>query len=176
MQSTSTRTIFLPTISLALVLGAGLVLHPAIARAQSADANGQPAAPAAAATTAAAPGRGDCSSNSDDSNIQSGCAVTYELGDCPDNADDLGQGKTFTCSCPAHADPAPVYGTDVYTPDSGLCTAAVHAGALQHGAAGSVIVQIVASPPVFKGTTRNGIKSEVWPKPAAAAIQFAPAK
>lgn len=169
MQSTSTRTIFLPAISLLLVLGAGLVLLPAHPRAHAADASGQPAA---AATTAA----GGCSSKSDDSNIQSGCAVAYELGDCPDNAAGLGQGKTFTCICPALADPASVYGTDVYTPDSGLCTAAVHAGALRQGAAGSVIFQIVASPPVFKGTTRNGIKSEVWPKAADAAVQFAPTK
>lgn len=166
MQSTSTGTIFLPTTSLALVLGAALVLLPAIARAQSADASGQPAAPS----------RGDCSGKSDDPNVQSMCAVTYELGDCPDNAADLGRGKTFTCTCPALADPAPVYGTDVYTPDSGLCTAAVHAGALQQGATGSVIFRIVASPPVFKGTTRNGIKSEIWAQPAEAAVQFAPAK
>jgi hypothetical protein len=150
MRSTSTRTIFPQTLSLALALGAGLILLPPVSRAQSTDANNQPAATNAAAA--------------------------LDLGDCPDNADDLGQGKTFTCSCSALADPAPVYGTDVYTPDSGLCTSAVHAGALQQGAAGSVIFQVVASPPVFKGTTRNGIKSEVWPQAAEAAVQFAPAK
>jgi hypothetical protein len=155
MQSTSTRTIFPQTLSLAVAFGAGLILLPPVSRAQSTDANSQPAAMAVAATNAAA---------------------ALDLGDCPDNADDLGQGKTFTCSCPALADPAPVYGTDVYTPDSGLCTAAVHAGALQQGAASSVIFQVVASPPVFKGTTRNGIKSGVWPQPADAAVQFAPAK
>jgi|SRR5882672_7255581 len=155
MPSTSIRTIFLQTISLALAFGAGLALLPAVSRAQSADATSQPAAPGATATAAPA---------------------ALDLGDCPDNADDLGQGKTFTCTCPALADPSAIYGTDVYAQDSGLCTAAVHAGALKQDAAGSVVFQIVASPPVFKGTTRNGIKSEVWSKPADAAFQFTPAK
>jgi hypothetical protein len=152
MQSTSTGTIFLATKGLALALGVGLVLLPALARAQSTDATSQPAATATAAPAA------------------------LDLGDCPDNADDLGQGKTYSCACPALADPAPIYGSDVYAEDSGLCTAAVHAGALKQDTAGSVTFQVVASPPVFKGATRNGIKSEVWPKPAAAAFQFVATK
>jgi hypothetical protein len=110
MQSTSTGIIFLATKGLALVLGVGLVLLPALARAQSTDATSQPAAPDATATAAPA---------------------ALDLGDCPDNADDLGQGKRYSCACPALADPAPIYGSDVYAEDSGLCTAAVHAGALK---------------------------------------------
>jgi hypothetical protein len=155
MQSTSTGMIFLSARSLAPALLAGLVLLPALARAQSAEATSQPAAPSAAPTPAPA---------------------ALDLGECPDNADDLGQGKTYSCTCPALADPAPMYGSDVYAQDSGLCAAAVHAGVLKQDAAGSVIFQVVASPPIFKGATRNGIKSEVWPKPAAAAFQFVAAK
>ena len=78
MRSTSTRTIFPQTLSLALALGAGLILLPPVAQAQSTDANSQPAATNAAAA--------------------------LDLGDCPDNADGLGQGKTFTCNCP----PSPI--------------------------------------------------------------------
>lgn len=155
MQSTSTGAFFLARQSLALALAAGLALAPALTRAQSTDATSEPAAPDGAATAAPA---------------------ALDLGDCPDNADDLGPGKTYSCSCPALADAAPIYGSDVYAQDSALCTAAVHAGVLKQDAAGSILFQVVASPPVFKGTTRNGVKSEVWPKPAAAAFQFVPAK
>jgi len=155
MQSTSTGTIFLAAKGLALALAAGLALLPALARAQSTDTTSQSATPNAPPSPAQA---------------------ALDLGDCPDNADDLGQGKTYSCSCPALADAAPIYGSDVYAQDSALCTAAVHAGVLKQDAAGSILFQVVASPPVFKGTTRNGVKSEVWPKPAAAAFQFVPAK
>jgi hypothetical protein len=102
--------------------------------------------------------------------------AALDLGDCPDNAVGLDQGKTFSCACPALGEPAIVYGSDVYTPDSNICTAAVQAGALQRSAAGSVTLQTIASPQVFKGATRNGIKSEAWAQPADAAFQFAPAK
>ena len=99
-----------------------------------------------------------------------------DLGDCPDNAVGLDQGKTYSCACPALGEPAIVYGSDIYTADSNICTAAVQAGALQRSAAGSVTLQTIASPQVFKGATRNGIKSEAWAQPADAAFQFAPAK
>jgi len=41
---------------------------------------------------------------------------------------------------------------------------------------GSVTLQTIASPQVFKGATRNGIKSQAWAQPADAAFQFTPAK
>jgi hypothetical protein len=141
---------------IALAFGAGLILLPHGAPAQSASTD-QPAAPAATLTAPSA-------------------VAALDLGDCPDNAAGLDQGKTFACACPALADAATVYGSDVYTADSGICTAAVHAGVLQRGIAGNVILQTIASPQVFKGATRNGIKSEAWAQPADAAFQFAPAK
>ena len=52
-----------------------------------------------------------------------------------------------------------VWGTDVYTTDSQLATAAVHAGVLRAGQTGVVKVTIVASPPVFVGSTRHGVTS-----------------
>jgi hypothetical protein len=50
-----------------------------------------------------------------------------------------------------------VWGSDVYTTDSSLETAAVHAGVLKPGQIGIVKVTIVAPPPFFNGTTRNGV-------------------
>jgi hypothetical protein len=53
-----------------------------------------------------------------------------------------------------------VWGTDIYTADSSLAAAAVHAGVLKAGQAGIVKVRIVAPPPpAYQGSTRNGVTS-----------------
>lgn len=56
-----------------------------------------------------------------------------------------------------------LWGSDVYTTDSTLALAAVHAGVLKPGQTGVVKVKIVASPPSFEGSTRNGISSSPYP-------------
>ena len=53
-----------------------------------------------------------------------------------------------------------VWGTDIYTADSMLATAAVHVGAVKSGQTAVVKVQLVAPPPAFAGTTRNGVSSQ----------------
>jgi hypothetical protein len=55
-----------------------------------------------------------------------------------------------------------VYGTDVYTVDSDLATAAVHAGVLRVGQAGLVRVKVVAPPAAFIPSTRHGVTSQGW--------------
>jgi hypothetical protein len=52
-----------------------------------------------------------------------------------------------------------VWGTDFYTLDSSLATAAVHAGILKPGQSGIVRVQMLGPQPGFQGTNRNGIAS-----------------
>lgn len=54
------------------------------------------------------------------------------------------------------------YGTDVYTTDSPLASVAVHMGLLRPGETGVVIATVVASPPMFTGSSRNGIQSSSW--------------
>jgi LCCL domain len=104
-----------------------------------------------------------------------------DLGDCPDAAGNFEAGKNYVCSCaPSASDGSAggaVYGSLVYANDSNICTAAVHSGTLKAATAGRVVIQMMDSPPVYKSTTQNGIKSEVWTTPTAAAFQFAvPAK
>ncbi len=65
-------------------------------------------------------------------------------------------GKTFTFTVTGQNSGA-VWGTDVYTLDSYLPAAAVHAGVLKIGQTGVVKIKILESPPNFKGSTRNGI-------------------
>jgi hypothetical protein len=55
-----------------------------------------------------------------------------------------------------------IWGTDVYTGDSDLATAAVHAGALNVGQTAIVEVRIVPSPPQHLGSNRNGVTTSSW--------------
>jgi hypothetical protein len=98
-----------------------------------------------------------------------------DIGDCPDTATSFEDGNIYVCAC-SGASSGTIYGTDVYTNDSNICQAAIHAGVLKKGVPGRVSVRMVASPRVFKGTTRNGIKSEVWVKPTPHAFEIAPAQ
>ncbi|WP_164018312.1 M57 family metalloprotease [Pyxidicoccus trucidator] len=64
-------------------------------------------------------------------------------------------GTQVRCSCPAVSGGA-VWGTDVYTDDSTVCAAAVHAGAIP-ATGGTVTVTIQPGQGSYTGTTRNGI-------------------
>jgi hypothetical protein len=65
----------------------------------------------------------------------------------------------FTCLCRAQAiQEGAVWGTDTYTDDSGLCRAALHAGAIP-AAGGWVTVLRTAGRPLYTGSSRNGIRS-----------------
>jgi hypothetical protein len=55
-----------------------------------------------------------------------------------------------------------VWGTDMYTLDSNLATAAVHAGILKVGQTGVVKVMILGPQAVFNGSARNGVNSSPW--------------
>jgi hypothetical protein len=52
-----------------------------------------------------------------------------------------------------------VWGTDIYTGDSALATAAVHAGAVKAGEAS--VVRVTVMPPLahYQGSVRNGVTS-----------------
>ncbi len=59
-----------------------------------------------------------------------------------------------------------VFGTDVYTMDSNLAAAAVHAGAIQPGKSGLIRVTILGPQVGFQGSLRNGVASNAfgpWP-------------
>lgn len=87
----------------------------------------------------------------------------------PQNLYDKGNqiGKTFTYKVTG-AGGGSIYGTDVYTLDSSLAAAAVHAGVVKMGATGVVRVKIVESPESFVSSTRNGISSYAWGRYSAA--------
>ncbi|PIP83915.1 MAG: hypothetical protein CO113_15565 [Elusimicrobia bacterium CG_4_9_14_3_um_filter_62_55] len=55
-----------------------------------------------------------------------------------------------------------LWGTDTYTTDSTLASAAVHAGVLKPGEKGVVKVTIMPGEPSYQGSTRNGVSSSPW--------------
>ncbi|HKB39573.1 MAG TPA: LCCL domain-containing protein [Gemmataceae bacterium] len=76
-------------------------------------------------------------------------------------------GKSFSFDVTGQTDGA-IWGTDVYTSDSSLATAAVHAGKVRPGERKVVRVTIVPPLSSFQGTTRNGVTSGSYgPYPGA---------
>jgi hypothetical protein len=106
--------------------------------------------------------------------INGPATAALDLGDCPAIPSNFEQGKTYTCSCPSNQSGGVIYGDGVYTNDSNICVAAIHAGVLPEGVAGRVNLRMVASPSVFKGITQHGVKSEVWPRSTTTAFQLTP--
>lgn len=57
-----------------------------------------------------------------------------------------------------------LWGTDIYTDDSSLAAAAVHAGVLEDGETGIVTVTILPGEEAYAGSERNGIESWDYPE------------
>ena len=68
-------------------------------------------------------------------------------------------GRTYRFSCPAGGTPGAVWGSDVYTADSSICTAAVHAGIITLKDGGDVTIEFGPGRQTYGATTRNGITS-----------------
>ena len=76
-------------------------------------------------------------------------------------------GQTFTFTVTGKTE-GMVTGTGIFSTNSDLAVAAVHAGLVKAGATGTVTASIVASPETFKGSLANGIMSNDGPAYTAA--------
>ena len=84
---------------------------------------------------------------------------TSTMDQCPNTMRSFaGSSETLRCVCPADAVAASVWGSDAYTADSAVCTAARHAGAIARRG-GEVTIRMLAGLPRYPGTTRNGVTS-----------------
>lgn len=83
--------------------------------------------------------------------------------DCNATLQSLGfaEGDVVKIKCDDGCVTGTIYGTDVYTADSRVCTAGVHAGAIP-AEGGSFKAKIEGKLPSFEGSTRNGIESKSW--------------
>lgn len=91
-------------------------------------------------------------------------AVLDDPGDLTEYSADACAVYSFTVT---GTDDGRVWGTDVYTDDSDLSTAAVHAGVLALGETGVVQVQIAQGVSDYVGSTRNGVTTSDygdWPQ------------
>lgn len=88
-------------------------------------------------------------------------------------------GEKFTYYCPpfdpskGYIEGSNLYGTDLYSDDSGICVAALHAGVITQASGGAVTILINNSPGSFKGSTRNGVTSKDATENPSGHIAFA---
>jgi cold shock CspA family protein len=66
-------------------------------------------------------------------------------------------GEPITVTCRADGEEGVVWGTDIYTDDSSICTAAVHAGLITFADGGEVTFELVEGQEAYTGSTANGV-------------------
>jgi hypothetical protein len=71
-------------------------------------------------------------------------------------------GKKVDIACAPGGPAGSVWGTDTYTDDSSICTAAVHAGLITVADGGNVTIEIAPGASSYQGTTANGITSQSY--------------
>jgi len=69
-------------------------------------------------------------------------------------------GVRYHFRCPAGGSLGVVWGTNVYTDDSSVCTAAVHAGKITRAGGGLVLIQIRPGLSHYSGSRRNGVTTQ----------------
>jgi hypothetical protein len=73
-------------------------------------------------------------------------------------------GQEFDYDCPAGGTPSLIWGTRVYTDDSSICTAAVHAGLITFARGGMVTIEIRPGRDSYRGSVSNHVVSSSWTK------------
>lgn len=72
-------------------------------------------------------------------------------------------GQQFTYICPAGGTiSSRLWGTNLYTDDSSICTAAVHAGLIGTRNGGNVTIEIRPGAGSYSGSTRSGVTSKSY--------------
>lgn len=85
-------------------------------------------------------------------------------GGCPKKYTDLAadvQATEYTCTCQPGSTVGPVWGTSIYTTDSSICAAGLHAGAITD-AGGPVTIKAAPGCSRYQGTTAAGVSSGNW--------------
>lgn len=76
-------------------------------------------------------------------------------------ADNLGKEYTFLCqAAPEDLIHAPIWGTNSYTPNSGICSTAVHAGMIKAEDGGKITIELVEGEAFYTGSYKNEVTSQ----------------
>jgi predicted small lipoprotein YifL len=71
-------------------------------------------------------------------------------------------GQTFAYNCSPNGTLDTVWGSDIYTDDSSICTAGVHAGKITRTAGGTVTIEMRPAQTTYASSTRNGVTSSSY--------------
>lgn len=69
-------------------------------------------------------------------------------------------GRIYIVDLPAGGVEYEIWGTDIYTDDSPIGTAAVHKGLITFASGGTVAIKILAGQASYTGSLRNGVTSQ----------------
>src|SRR5256885_4357616 len=117
-------------------------------------------------STATAGGGGHTSTSPDNSNTGpssppappssagEGTPTTWEANASSLNGKD---GETLTLTCVPGGTAHSVWGSDIYTADSSICTAAVHSGLITFQQGGTVTVELRPGRAIYGASERNGV-------------------
>jgi hypothetical protein len=72
------------------------------------------------------------------------------------------KGQFFAFRCPGDGEVGRIHGTDVYTVDSSICTAAAHAGKITPRSGGVVVIQVLGGQLSYERSQRNAITSNAY--------------
>jgi len=72
------------------------------------------------------------------------------------------EGQQHTFQCPAGGSAENIFGSDIYTDDSSICTAAVHAGKIILSSGGIVTIEFRRGRSAYGSTTRHDITSNTY--------------
>ena len=96
--------------------------------------------------------------------VFSGCCKKKPSDACPTRFRQLkgvSMGKDVSCTCTPGSARGTVWGSDIYTTDSSICAAAVHAGVIS-SSGGKVKMRKAAGCGAYESKKRNGVRSHSW--------------
>ncbi|MEM8828279.1 MAG: LCCL domain-containing protein [Cyanobacteria bacterium P01_G01_bin.19] len=78
-----------------------------------------------------------------------------------DREDNLKEKYVFNCqSAPEDLIHAPIWGTRVYTANSGICSSAVHSGIINPEEGGEIVLRLIKGKQFYTGSKKNNVKSK----------------
>ncbi|GAB5494596.1 MAG: hypothetical protein Phog2KO_48110 [Phototrophicaceae bacterium] len=72
------------------------------------------------------------------------------------------EGDSFAVTCPEDGEVSSIWGTEIYTSDSSMCTAAAHMGLIDLEDGGSFVVTFLEGQEEYEGTEQNDIETSSW--------------